>query len=84
MSLKIHRTLTPNRSTSQNTPKSGGTKTALTVLTDTTNQATLNTGRNSNRSYAQSRGNSLMTRSTKLHHLTRNPGVKYRGGTGAE
>jgi len=75
MSLKMHGTLTPNRSASQNIPKSGGTKTALMVLINTANQATLNTGRNLNQWYAQSRGNSSITRSTKLHHLTKDPEI---------
>jgi len=75
MSLKMHKVLTPNRSVSQNTPKSGGIKTALTVSIDTINQVAFNTGRNSNQWYIQSRGNSLMTGSMKLHHLTRDPGT---------
>ena len=75
MSLKMHGTLTLNRSASQNIPKSGGTKTALMVLINTVNQATLNTGRNSNQQYAQSRGNSSITRSMKSHYLTRDPGI---------
>jgi len=75
MSLKMHGAHTPNRSVSQNIPKSGGTKTALTISTDTMNQTTFNTGRNSNQWYAQSRGNSSITRFMKLHHPTRDPGT---------
>jgi len=71
----MHRTLTPNRSISQSTPKSGGIKTALMVSIDTVNQAIFNTGRNSNWWYIQSRGSSSITRSIKLHHLTRDPGT---------
>jgi len=67
--------LTPNRSASQNIPKSGGTKTALTVSIDTVNQTTFNTGRNLSQGYAQPRGSSLTTRSMKSHYLTRDPGT---------
>jgi len=69
----MHGTLTPNESTSQNTPKNGGIKTSLMTLIDTINQVTFNTGRNSNWQYIQSKGSSSITRSTKLHHLTRDP-----------
>jgi len=75
MSLKTHRILTPNRNASQNIPMSGGTKTALTVLINTANQVTLNTGRNLNQWYIQSRGNSLITRSTKSYYPTKDPGI---------
>jgi len=74
MSLKMHGALTPNGSISQNIPKSGKTKTALIVSTNTVNQVTFNTRRNLNQWYAQSRG-SPMTRSMKSHHLTRDPGT---------
>ena len=67
--------LTSNRNVSQNTPKNGGIKTALTVSIDTMNQTTLNTKRNSSQWFVQSRGSSLMTRSMKLHYLTRDPGT---------
>jgi len=49
MSSKMHGACTPNGNISQNIPKSGGTKTVLTVSTDIMNQVTFNTGRNSNR-----------------------------------
>jgi len=75
MSSKVYRVLTPNGSISHNTPKSSGTKTALTVSTDTMNQVTFNTGRNSNWWYIQSRGSSSIIRSIKSHHLTRDPGT---------
>jgi len=58
---------------SQNTSKSGRIKTALTVSIDTVNQATYNIRRDSNWWYIQPRGNSLTTRSMKLHHQTRGP-----------
>jgi len=51
MSSKMHEVLTSNRSILQNTPKSGGIKTAITVSIDTMNQVTFNTGRNSNQWY---------------------------------
>jgi len=61
MYSKMHEVLTSNRSISQNTPKSGGIKTALMVSIDTVNQVTFNTGRNSNQWYIQSRESSSMT-----------------------
>jgi len=75
MFLKMCGTLTPNESTSQNTPKSSGIKTALMASIDTVNQVTFNTGRNSNWQYVQSKESSSMTRSMKLHHLTKDFGT---------
>jgi len=51
--------LTLNRSISQNTLKSGGIKTALTVSIDTVNQVTYNTRENSNWWYIITNGHLL-------------------------
>jgi len=48
MFSKMHGILTPNRSISQNTLKSGRIKIVLTVSIDTVNQVTYNTEENSN------------------------------------
>lgn len=71
----MHGANTPNEDMSQNIPKSGGIKNALTTLTNIGSRMTFKAGRNTSLLYKTPRESSLTTRYMKLHHQTRDHGT---------
>jgi len=64
-----------NRSTSQNTPRSGGTKNTLIASTDIMNYETYKVGKYSKLQYGNQKESSSMKKSMKLCFSTRNHGI---------